>query len=127
MLGYGAVMAKDLTVTHVRVTPEQRKRLEHHASRLGMDMTAIIREGLIEKLEALDEKEMKMLQVQRLRERDSSEDRNFRRWAEFLDGAKSRMEREQRREIIEEDVEARSPQEARSIMNAFDDYLKTRS
>jgi predicted DNA-binding protein len=123
---------KDLSMVHFRTSPEQRKRLEHHARRLGVTMADLIRDGMMDRLEELDEKELRMLQVQRVRNGKDIPKKlkgSFRRYAEFIEEGLDRIDREQRRLTIIEDIDQRaaSPEEARFVLEEFNLFLKARA
>jgi predicted DNA-binding protein len=137
-----------------RLSLPQRKRVEHHASRLGVDMSDIVREGTLTHLDNLDQKEMIVEEARRLRERrdrprsstrtpqglgirkDSAVKlfpekikNSFRRFAEYLEQAPNEVERAARAQTITAEIEERldgNRTETDAAVKALTEFLRAR-
>lgn len=146
-----------------RTTQELRSRLAHHAKRLGLDMNDIVRDGMIARLEFLDEREMLADEAKRARERRGAFvptvvehkwgtpkglgtkkplfpsatltplppekiERSFRRYAEYLETATDKIDRELRTQTVLDDIKERtsSEEEYNASYDALLAFLKAR-
>jgi len=143
---------KDLVLVQIRVSREQRKRLERHARRLGLDMVDIVRDGMLERLDRLEEKELFADEAKRLKEQPRKPrglgvqrhragapalraaaspdkvERSFGMFTEFLDTAVDDADKDKRAQTIVEEIRARtsSGKEADATCDALRRFMKAR-
>jgi hypothetical protein len=137
-------MKKDLQLMHFRATRDVHDRLMHHSKRLGLPMANILRDGLLLRLQQLDDEEAKILatQAQRLdlRKARSAQmkrttvpipariEKRFVGYAEALESCTTMQERDECSKEILEDIKARcsSLDEERRVCEAFKEFLTAR-
>jgi len=135
---------KDLRLMHFRATRDVHDRLAHHAKRIGARMADILRDGLLIRLQQLDDEEARILATQEkrldLRKNRAAQlkrttipipariERRFVNYVEALEGCETTADREARSKEILEDIRARcsSPEEERRVHEALKEFLTAR-
>lgn len=137
-------MKKDLQLMHFRATREIHDRLAHHSKRLGARMADILRDGLLIRLQQLDDEEAKVLATQDkrldLRKARGAQmkrttvpiparlEKRFVGYAEALEACETTQERHECSKEILEDIKTRcsSLEEERRVHEALKEFLTSR-
>ena len=145
---------KNLFLFQIRITSEERDELRHYARTLGRDMSDIIRDGLVSRLEFLRAKELEKLELKKLRRDQTPKTKravglgkgwrvnpmvtnftcpekirkSFRHYAEYLEQSPDPQSRELRTQTILEDIKERTKNsdEASASYEALQEFLKAR-
>lgn len=128
----------------IRVTRDVHDRLGHHSKRLGARLSDIVRDGVLMRLQQLDDEEARLLETQdkrlELRKARSAQlkrttvpisariEKRFVGYAEALEACETIQARTECSKEILEDIKSRcsSPEEERRVHEALKEFLTSR-